>query len=257
MPSPQEDPVKKALDSAKKTIAGANKFEKSAGGPLPAAPAKGVTDKPADVKPPKKPTSEGLLGDMGSAAAGIKVKKENVDQYNKANPDSPLKSYDKGGKVEKTGPAKLDKGETVLPAGEKNKKKAEKLAMDHLGKKASAMAQAAEEEDNDSGMKTSRKVNEEAEAKQNASAEKAMKELGADEKKEVKKHKVKGIHFRHGKSGGYIAKHDLMPSEDGSIKPGDNDPEEHVLPTRDAMHKHIDTHFADGEDLPSGAPEGE
>ncbi|SRR6266568_837115 len=230
----QEDPVKKALAESKKVLEGADKFQKSAGGPMP-KPQPKPQAKAVDVKPAKKAPSSGLLGEASDAAKGIAEKAKQVDEYNKANPDQPLKPYKEGGKVSKDGPGMLHKDEVVLPADEKKAVKVLK------SKAKNVMASAMEDEKDE---------------KETPAEEK--KEGKAGEKKEEKKaeHKAKkskGIHIRHGASGGFIAKHDAMPKEDGSM----GDMEEHVLPNRAAVHAHIDEHMGDGEDLAAaeGAPQ--
>ena len=225
----EQDPVQKALAESKKVLESANKFQSKAGGPLqkPAADAKpAASPKPAT---PKK--SAGLLGEAESAAKGVAAKKANVDEYNaaqKASGGQEIKPYKDGGKVEKDGPGLLHKGETVLP---KDKKKAEKLAVEHLGKRAGIMAAAMKEEEEESPSE---------EKKESPSKERAEKEGGMEKhgKKMAGKHtKYDRTEIKHHKNGSHtITRH---PHASSSMEPGAKmqEPESFAVENDDELMK--------------------
>ncbi len=199
---------KKLLEVADKTsdsmkVAPAPPPKKSYTGMLSDMISKGAKKVGDALTPKPKPAGSGVGEEAKSAAEGIKAKADNVDQYNKANPDQPLKPYKKGGKVDKTGPAILDKGEMVLPT---DKKKAEKLAMEHLGKKAGAMASAAEEEEQESPKK------EKAEGKKGEKAEEKK-----DEKDDKPKHNFHRSEVVHHANGSHTTTHHHHPPKNGEV----------------------------------------
>jgi hypothetical protein len=232
-----QDPVQKALDESKKVLKGADKLQREAGGPLPKDKPKAGGGEKAPA-PPKKPASEGILGDTASAAAGIKAKAENIKQYNeaaKASGGQELKPYKEGGKVEKTGPAKLHKGETVLPA--KNKEKSEKLAVEHVQKKAGVMHNAVKEMEEEKPETPEVKK---AEGKKD------------DEKKDTKKN-WKMDHgettVRHHKNGTHTVKHTRHRASGMDVKPHeDGDEHEYAVQNMQELQEALERHV--------GAPDG-
>ena len=95
-----------------------------------------------------------------------------------------------------------------------------------------------------------------------ASRAKSMMGGGHSEKKKSGK-KPHSIHIRRGKSGGYIAQHHFKPSGDASDAM--QEPEEHVIPDKEALLEHIDQNMGDqgaaGEQQaqptsPAPAPQG-
>jgi len=225
---PQQDPVQTALESAKKTLASANKFEKSAGGPMPKPASKPAA--PPKVNKPKGSGIMGLAAEAGSAAEGIKAKAENIGEYNKAQESSggqKIPQYEKGGKVKKDGPGMLHKGETVLP---KDKKKSEKLAIEHLGKKASIMREAMQE----------------GETPEVEAAEKVQK---PGEEKTEKKEAKKGFRMEHGetvikhhKGGTATVKH-TKHRPMGEVKPeGEDDSHEYAVQNMDELMSKLQQH---------------
>lgn len=247
---PDQDPVQKALAESKKVLAGADKFQASAGGPLK-TPASKPAVKPAPAPAPaKKSPSEGLLGEAESAAKGIKDKAANVGEYNRAQKASggePLKPYKNGGKVDKTGPAILDKGETVLP---KDKKKAEKLAIDHLGKKASIMSEAMKEEDEE---KSESAAEQKAEGKKGEAAEKKDKKSS----KGGKHTKYARTEIEHHPNGSHTIKrhHRIKPAADGKVEP-QKEPDTMAVPDDDAMLAALQGGGEGGEAPEGAAPSG-
>jgi hypothetical protein len=109
---PQQD----ALAAAKKTLAGADKFEKEAD-PTGAQKPK-PTPAPVAAKPAMSPKAGAGLG------AELNAKAQNVTQYTNAVPQ-----YHKGGVVKDTGLAMLEKGETVRTKEQEKAMADEKSAM--------------------------------------------------------------------------------------------------------------------------------
>jgi len=126
--------AKKALDTAWNSKVSGRRP------PVPAAP--GVAAPKEDSKPAG---SKGLLGPEGVDLEGSVhgVEERNRQMEGVKDLLAPQKMHD-GGKVKESGVKDLEKGETVLP---KDKNKAEKLAMEHLGKKAKGVMSAAVEEE--------------------------------------------------------------------------------------------------------------
>ena len=218
------DPVQAALESAKKTLAGANKFEKSAGGPLPKPAVKPAAPAKAD-----KPKGGGIMGtaaEAESVAKGIKAKADTVAEYNKAQEVSggqKMPQYKDGGKVKKDGPGMLHKDETVLP---KDKKKAEKLAIQHLGKKAGIMREAMQE----------------GETPEVEAAEKVQKP--AEEKKEKKGFRMEHGEtvIKHHKGGTATVKH-TKHRPMGEVKPeGEDDSHEYAVQNMDELMAKMQEH---------------
>jgi hypothetical protein len=237
----QEDGIKKAaaeVAKSKKLLERGEDFTKKVEGKspsayVPKAPVKPAT--PAASKPAAK--SAGLLGEAEDVASGLKAK---TDMAAGAL-DAP-KMHD-GGKVKEDGPKTLQKGEVVLP-------KDEKKAMKVLKEKAGGVMSAAMKEEEEEKDEKESPAEEKKEGKKGEKAEE-KKEPKKEEKKEPKKgKKAKGLHLRHGSSGGFIAKHDAMMGEDGAM----GEQEEHVLPNKAAMLAHVEEHMGDGEDV--GAPAG-
>jgi hypothetical protein len=225
---PQQDPVQAALDSAKKTLASANAFQKSAGGPM-AKPA----PKPAAPVKANKPKGGGVMGlaaEAESAAKGLKAKADNVAEYNKSQEASggqKMPQYEKGGKVKKDGPAMLHKGETVLP---KDKKKSEKLAIEHLSKKAGIMSEAMQE----------------GETPEVEAAEKVQK---PGEEKAEKKDAKKGFRMEHGetvikhhKGGTATVKHTKHRPMGEKPVEGDEDSHEYAVQNMDELMSKMQQH---------------
>lgn len=93
-----------------------------------------------------------------------------------------------------------------------------------------------------------------------------MDSLGGEKKSKSKKKKSKSggsskklraMHIRKARSGGFIAQHEHEPSDDGAPTPSD----EHVVPDLKALQEHIGDHFQDGEEAdeaeqPSGPGPG-
>jgi len=96
---PDNDFVKRALASAKNTLADANRFQASVRGPERPSP------KPA--APASPAPSNGIGKEASDAAAGIKYRGEQAKA---------LGSFKKGGTVPKTGLYELHKDEKVIPA---------------------------------------------------------------------------------------------------------------------------------------------
>jgi hypothetical protein len=222
---PQQDPVQAALESSKKVLASADKLQQSAGGPL-AKPA----PKPAPVKA-DKPKGGGIMGtaaEAESAAKGIKAKADNVAEYNKAQEASggqKMPQYKDGGKVKKDGPAMVHKGETVLP---KDKKKSEKLAIEHLGKKAGIMREAMEEGE--------------------------APEVEAAEKKDDKKDSKKSFRMEHGetvikhhKGGTATVKHTKHRPMGEKPVEGDEDSHEYAVQNMDELMAKMQEHVGPQE----------
>ena len=106
---PNDDAISKATSEAKKTLDEASKKFPST---KPVAQTPVAKAKPAVSRPSIS------LGDP-TTAPGIKVKQDNIKQYNQANPDQPIQSFPKmhdGGEVPKDGVYQLQKGEQVIPA---------------------------------------------------------------------------------------------------------------------------------------------
>src|SRR5271170_1775267 len=77
-----------------------------------------------------------------------------------------------------------------------------------------------------------------------AKVKKALgKEDGGKKKGEGKRH-VREMHLRRAANGGYIARHDMEPGEDGEMPQS----EDHILPDMAAVHDHMDEHMGDGQD---------
>jgi hypothetical protein len=236
------DGVKQAADAvaaSKKVLDDADKFQKSAGGPLkketPAAP----------VKSAPKAKSSGLLAETESAAAGLKAKSAAVKEYT----DSLPKMHD-GGKVEKDGAHNLKKGETVLPADEKK-------AVKVLKSKASGVMSAAMDEDDEpkGEEKKESKKDEKSEGKHKTSD----KHNPAHEEKTVKHnfHRTETIHHKNGSHTVTHFPHPPKPSTDGSPVEQD-EPVSYAAPDMASLHQGMDANLGGGEagGEPSGAPEG-
>lgn len=72
--------------------------------------------------------------------------------------------------------------------------------------------------------------------------------------------KVREMHIRPGKSGGYIVRHDLEPhsKEDimNAIQSGDNNMEEHAVPDMDSLKDHIEQNLPEqGSEEPQVEPD--
>lgn len=102
-----DDFVKRALASAKNTLADANRFQASVRGPERPSP------KPA--APASPAPSSGIGKEASDAAAGIKYRSEQAKA---------LGSFKKGGTVPKTGLYQLHKDEKVIPAKDNKDAKA-------------------------------------------------------------------------------------------------------------------------------------
>jgi hypothetical protein len=141
---PNDGGVSKKVADAKKALDRA--WDSKVSGRRPAVPAAPVVAPPKeDAKPA---ASKGLLGPEGVDLEGsVKgVEERNRQAEGVKDVVAPQKMHD-GGKVKESGVKDLEAGETVLP---KDKDKAEKLAMEHLGKKAKGvMSSAIDEEDNE------------------------------------------------------------------------------------------------------------
>lgn len=81
----------------------------------------------------------------------------------------------------------------------------------------------------------------------------ATEALGDQKKPKSKKKKSKSsgsmkklrmMHIRKARSGGFIAQHEHEPSKDGAPTP----PDEHVVPDLKALQEHIGDHFQEGEE---------
>lgn len=212
---PQDPKVTDPVAEAKKALAESNKK-------FPSAMASAITDaakknpspmaeamsKAKSAKPEQKTT--GL-------AAELKAKKDNVEQYARetkkqggswlpegaaSNAMGAAPKMHDGGKVEEDGPKTLQKGETVLP---KDKKKSEKLAMEHLGKKAGAMSAAVEEEKEEKAEKETP-----AEEKKEGKAGEKKEEKAEPKKEEKAEHGKKkhvGFHGHSHKAGHTVTHH--------------------------------------------------
>lgn len=75
--------------------------------------------------------------------------------------------------------------------------------------------------------------------------EKIKHALGREDRPK-KAHHVTGMHIRRAANGGFIAHHD-MADEDGNpaVDPGGQD---HIIPSMDAAHAHLDQHMGDQPD---------
>jgi hypothetical protein len=75
------------------------------------------------------------------------------------------------------------------------------------------------------------------------------------EKKKGKKGKTKEIHARRADSGGYIAKHDMLPEEmEGKMLQPPQ--QEHVLPDIEALKQHMQDHLGPEEEEQEGQQAG-
>lgn len=123
---PNDDPVSRALSSAKSTLAGAKKFTASAGdtdpGRFAAKPAAA-----APAAPTKKPES-GMMREASDVASGIKYR---TDQAKALSGNTP--GMKKGGVVPKTGNYKMHEGEDVVTADKSNLQDVIDRAKDALG----------------------------------------------------------------------------------------------------------------------------
>jgi len=78
-------------------------------------------------------------------------------------------------------------------------------------------------------------------------------EKKSEKKKAGKKGKTKEIHARRADSGGYIAKHDMMPEEmEGKMQQPPQ--QEHVLPDIEALKQHMQDHLGPEEEEQEGQP---
>ena len=74
----------------------------------------------------------------------------------------------------------------------------------------------------------------------------AEKEKKTEKKKTTTHHgKTKEIHARRATSGGYIARHDMMPDEATGKEPPE---QEHVLPDIEALKQHMQDHLGPEEE---------
>jgi hypothetical protein len=180
---PNDGGVSAKVAGAKKALEDANNSNVStrSGKPFAGAPSGKVAE------PAKKPgILEGLKkfaadrsAEADNLSAGLKYKRENVEQYAKASGETAMPKMHKGGKVKKDGPHDLKKDEVVL-----TKEQAKKKGVTD-------------------GMKESE---EKSEKKDNAKEEKA-------EKKGGKKSKPKHSHVERHSNGSYTLKHQM---EDGT-----------------------------------------
>jgi hypothetical protein len=230
-----QDPVKEALASAKGAL-------KTAEGKFPSKMAEkaGVGAKPAAAPPvpaPKaKPRSAGLIGDAEGVAAGIKARGEMM----KGSGVEPQKMHD-GGKVKEDGVKDLQKGETVLP---KDKKASEKLAMEHLGKKAKSPISDAIDEEMDS--KEDKKAGDKKEKKDG-------KKKTSDKHSPMKdvKHNFHRTETIHHKNGSHTVTHHPHPPKmgaDGTMGQAE-EPVSYAAPDMASLHQGMDENLG-------GAPEG-
>src|SRR5208337_1396094 len=207
--------AKKALEDAKNnpkigTQSGHNYIGEPPKLPVPAAP-----------KVPKAPSS-GLLGEVESAGEGIRMRAEQMKDIPKMH---------EGGKVEEDGPKNLKKGETVLP---KDKDKAEKLAMEHLGKKAKGVMSAAIDEEKDEP-----KAEEKHESKKEEKAE--------GKHKGGKKPKFHRTEIEHHPNGSHTVRHHPHPpkmGEDGKM-PEAEEPVSYGAPDYASLRQGMDQHLGD------------
>ncbi len=141
-----------------------------------------------------------------------------------------LGSFEKGGKVKKTGAYQLHEDEAVLP---KNKKKAAKIAKEHLGKSGGILA----------GLKDLAEERDEKEDKPESKKAEKKEEKSEKSEKKVKKGR-KHLHIRPADSGGFVVRHEPMDmKEDGTA----GKPEEHVVSDLAGLHSHIDEHMGPEE----------
>lgn len=170
-----------------------------------------------------------VLSDSGT---GIKVRRDTEKQYHDANPDSPITpAYHKGTKkVEKTGPALLEKGEAVIP---KDKAMANKGLIEGLldGK-----------DEKESKSKAGKKKEAPEEAKKVKGAKEGTKKV------KKLKHRVHTIHIKRA-NGGFIANHDHEPDENGMLPTSEQNPP-HVMSSMDELKKHMEDHM--GDEAPAG-----
>jgi hypothetical protein len=172
--------AKKALEDAKNSNVSTRSGKPFAGAPSgkAAEPAK----KPGILEGLKK-FADDRSAEADNLSAGLKYKRENVEQYAKASGESAMPKMHKGGKVKKDGPHDLKKDEVVL-----TKEQAKKKGVTD-------------------GMKESE---EKSEKKDNAKEEKAEKKT---EKKDGKKHKFSRTEIEHHKNGSHTVRHHLQPSD--------------------------------------------
>lgn len=109
-----------------------------------------------------------------------------------------LGSFEKGGKVKKTGAYQLHEDEAVLP---KNKKKAAKIAKEHLGKSGGILA----------GLKEL--AEEQGEKEDKPESKKAEKSEEKSEETPKNKHKFHRTEIVHHSNGSHTVHHHFKPSE--------------------------------------------
>ena len=152
--------VSKKVADAKKALD--NAWNSKVSGKRPVVPAVPVVTPPKEAVKPAG--SKGLLGpegvDLEGSVKGIEERNRQAEGVKEVL--APQKMHD-GGKVKESGVKDLEKGETVLP---KDKDKAEKLAMEHLGKKAKGvMSEAVEEEESEPKAEEKHETKKEEKAK--------------------------------------------------------------------------------------------
>lgn len=141
-------------------------------------------------------------------AGDIKKEMENRTSLHK-KAATIIPSYKSGGKVKETGLALVHKGETVIPAKEKD--------MDEKPKSRAAKAMSSGDKKADHKKKSDKK----------------------------KKRKVHRMELRHAANGGYIATHHYK--SDGGPEPMP-EPEDHALMDIDQLHSHMDEHMSPEEE---------
>jgi len=196
--------------------------------------------KPAIEAP--KPKSAGLLAEAESAGAGLKAREANVNEYVATAP-----KMHNGGKVQEDGVKDLQKGETVLP---KDKKKAEKLAMAHLGKKAGAMSAAVEEE-------KAEKETPKQEKAEGKKGEKAEKHTAPKKEKKLGKHDFARTEIIHHPNGSHTSTHHYRPAKmgaDGKM-PEQREPMTYASPDFASMHQGMEDNLGGGPAAAEQAPE--
>jgi hypothetical protein len=169
-PESNDGGVSKKVASAKKALDRA--WNSNVSGQRPPAKEPKVVDKTINL-PEKKPASpyEGLLHpQIGDSVHGVEERNRQAEGVKDVL--APQKMHD-GGKVKESGVKDLEKGETVLP---KDKDKAERLAMKHLGKKAKGvMSEAVEEEESEPKAEEKHETKKEEKAEGHKEAEKKPK----------------------------------------------------------------------------------
>jgi len=231
------------LADSKKVLADADKFQKSAGGPLPKPPV-------APVKPAPKPKAPqyGLLQEASDAGRGIKALGDQLKEIEAAP------KMHKGGVVKEDGIHDLKKGEVVIPA---DKLKEGDKAMKDLEKKAKggAVSEAIKEEENEPTIEEN---HESKKAEKKEGKHKTSDKHNPAHEKKVKHnfHRTETIHHPNGSHTTTHHPHPPKPSADGSPVEAP-EPVSYASPDDESMLAAMKENLGGGEagGSPSGAPQ--